>query len=819
MRDVRYALRQLAQHPGFTVAAVATLALGLGVTTAIVTLADAALFRQPVLRAPNQLAMVYTTCRRGDARCSSSYPDYLDYRDRATTFDDLAGYSWVPLSVGIEADTRRVAGQVVTGNFFQLLGVPAPAAGRFLQAGDDVRGAAATVMVISHELWQTGFGGSEAVVGQSVSLNGVPFTVVGVAPRGFRGLELGGEPDVWLPMAAGPLLGEAAGAVGDPGVFDRRGDRWIQALVGRRAPRATIDQVRAEMAVISAALQQSDPEARDDRQVTVDPLSRFVLPVGQEQSVVRFVGLLLSVVGLTLLLATANLANLLLARAVSRQREIGLRLAVGADRFRIGRQLVVESLCLAVIGGAAGLAVGIWTLDVLSGFALPGGVTIGALRLGLDGRMVAIAAAVTLLTGCGFGLAPAVHAGRTDVMALLRGDPRIGTERSRFRWALVSVQVALCLVLLVGSGLFLRTLRTALDVDLGFRGDGVALARFNPALARFTEPRAVAAVDRLLERAAAMPGVENAAVATLVPLQDGGHRATFVTVDGYQPGPDEELRVEYVFVSEAFFETLGIPMRRGRGFLPDDAGTRTVVISEAMARRYWTDRDPVGGRIRTAGGTTFDVVGVAGDVTWRTVLDDPTPFVFLPLDQSPAETAQGFLTLAVRWSGDAAGAVPEVRQLFRLVAPDLPVTTVTTMEAEVERVLMPQRFGALLLTLLGVLAVVLAAVGIYGVVAYTVSRETRSIGVRLALGGTARDAVLSVTRRVAVPVAAGVGAGIVLAVVLARTVTPFLVGVPPTDPLTFVSVTGGLLLVTMASVVIPARRASQVDPMEALRHE
>jgi putative ABC transport system permease protein len=412
-----------------------------------------------------------------------------------------------------------------------------------------------------------------------------------------------------------------------------------------------------------------------------------------------------------------------------------------------------------------------------------------------------------------------VHAGRTDVMALLRADTRIGTERSRLRWALVSVQVALCLVLLVGSGLFLRALRSALDVNLGFRGEGVALARFNPALARFPEARAAAAVDQLLERAADLPGVEHAAVATLVPLQDGGHRGTLVTVDGYEPAPDEELRVDYLFVSDAFFETLGIPLQRGRGFGPEDGGTRTVVVSEDMARRYWADRDPIGGRIRTVGGTPLEVVGVAGNVTWRTVLDDPTSYIFLPLDQYPDETAAGFLTLAVRASGDAAPAVPELRGLFRSVMPDVPVTSLTTMEAEVERVLMPQRFGALLLTLLGVLAVVLAAVGIYGVVAYTVNRETRSIGVRLALGGTARDAVTSVARRVAVPVLVGLGAGIVLAALLARALAPFLVGVPPTDPATFLAVTAGLLLVTVVSALIPARRASQIHPMEALRQE
>jgi predicted permease len=818
MKDLRYALRQLAKHPGFTAAAVTTLALGLGVTTAIVTLADATLFRGPALRDAHELAMLYTTCRRGDARCSSSYPDYLDYRDHATTLGDLAAYSWVPLSVGTAAETRPVAGQVVTGNYFALLGVPAPATGRFLQAADDARGAP-PVIVISHELWQRAFGGSEAVVGQTVPVNDVPFTVVGVAPREFHGLELGGEPEVWLPLAAGPLLGDAVGAVGDQAVLDGRGNRWIHALVGRRTPGATLDQVRAEMAVISAGLQQRDPDARGNRTVTVDALSRYVLPIGQERGMVRFVGLLLSVVGLTLLLATTNIANLLLARAVSREREIGLRLAVGADRFRIGRQLVIESLTLAAIGGVAGLGVGVWTLDLLGGFALPGGVMIGALNLGLDGKTLGIAAGVTLVTGCAFGLAPALHAGRTDVMALLRGDTRIGTERSRLRWALVSAQVALCLVLLVGSGLFLRTLRSALDVDLGFREDGVALARFNPALARFTEDHAAAAVDRLLERAAALPGVEHAAVATLVPLQDGGHRGAFVTVDGYQSAPDEELRIEYVFVSDAFFETLGIPMRRGRGFRREDVGAQTVVVSETMARRYWADRDPIGGRIQVGGAASFEVVGVAGDATWRTVLDDPTSFVFLPIARSPAVMAESFLTLAVRSSGPASGTLPELRELFRSVAPAVPVTALTTMEGQVDRVLGPQRFGALILTLLGALAVVLATVGVYGVVAYTVSRETRSIGVRLALGGTAQDAVLSVMRRVAVPVAAGVGAGIVLALVLARAVTPFLVGVPPTDPLTFLAVTGGLLLVTMGSALIPARRASRVDPMEALRHE
>lgn len=818
MNDFRYALRQLAARPGFTAAAVTTLALGLGATTAIATLADKTLFRRPGLRDDDRLAVLFTSCRRGDPRCPSSYPDYVDYRDRSTAFADMAAYSWVPLSVGTAPGARPVVGQVVTGNYFSVLGVPRPAAGRFLQPADDARGAP-PVMVISYETWQSDFGGMEDVVGRTVRVNDVPFTLVGVAPRGFRGLDLGGDPGAWLPMAAGPLLGDAVGSVGDPETFEARGNRWIHALVGRLAPNLTVDRARAEMNAVSAALQREDPEAREGRSITIDPLSRYVLPIGQEQAFVRFVGLLSGVVALTLLLATANLANLLLARAIGRQREMGIRLAAGASGFRIGRQLIVESVTLAALGGVVGLLVGGWTLDLLSGFALPGGVTIGEIDLGLDGRMLGIVAALTLVTGCAFGLAPALRAASTDVMGLLRGAARPGGERAHLRWALVSIQVAVCLVLLVGSGLFLRTLQRALEVDLGFRESGVALVRFNPALARLSEDRAAHLVRRVLEAAEALPGVETAAVATLVPLQDGGHRGTFVTVDGYEPAPDEEMRVEYVFASDAFFEALGIPLRRGAGWRGERAGGRAVVINETMARRYWADRDPMGGRVRVGESAVFDVVGVAGDVTWRTVLDDATSFVFIPLEESPSVMASGFLTLAVRSSNRAGDVLPALQDVFRSLEPDVPVTGVGTMDAQVTRVLMPQRFGAFLLTLLGLLAVVLAVVGIYGVVAFTVNSETRSIGVRLALGATARGVVLSITRRTAVPVVTGLGAGIVLALVLARPVAPFLVGVGPTDALTFVVVTGTLLLVALLAAWVPARRASRVDPMEALRQE
>jgi predicted permease len=818
--DTRYALRALARAPGFTAAAVGTLALGIGATSAVFTLTHEALFTPPAVAVPQRLAMVYTTSSRGAPRSASSYPDFVDARDWSRSFDDMAAYSWVPVSVGGDSEAGFATGQLVTGNYFTVLGVAA-AHGRTLLPTDDARGAPQSVVVLSDAYWRRRFGAAPSALGSTLRLNGVAFTVVGVLPSSFRGLEAGRGADVWLPLQAGPRLGDGAGAVSMPGVFDTRSTRWLAGTVGRLAAGASVAQARAEMAGISRRLGALDQAARGDRSITVDPLPHRILPTGAETDIARFLILLLGVVGSTLLLASSNLANLLLARASARQRELGIRVALGAGRGRLVRQLLTESVALAGLGAVAGIVVAVFALDLLAAFALPGGLAVGDLAVGLDARLLLTAGACAGGSAVLFGLVPALQATRAPAMIALRGDSTQAAGGAIRRW-LVAAQVALSLVLLVGAALFLRTLQRALVFDPGFRAEGVTVARFSLALLGYDSTTRSAFADRVREATTRLPGVAHAAVGTLVPFQAGGHRGVGLIPTGYEPAPDESMRADLVHVSPHYFAALGIPVTRGRAIdATDRAGGRLVaVISATAARRWWGDREPVGSTLRLRGpagpGPEYEVVGVAGDVVWESLGDTPTPYVFFALAQaSPA----GSLTLAVRSTAAPAAVLQALRADIRALDPDLAIMAQAPLADWVDDTIAPQRVAALLLTAFGILALVIAALGTYGVVSFAVARQTRAIGVRLALGAPRGHVAALVARGIAGPVAAGVIAGLVGSWALARTVRAFLFQVDPRDPLTFLVVALLLAVIAAAATLGPTLRATRIAPMEALRHE
>ncbi len=816
LHDIRFAHRTLLRNPTFAAVAVITLALGIGANTAILSVADAALLRRPNVSSPDQLVALYTTCRRGSPRCSSSYPDYLDYRDRSRAFGDVAAYTWTTASLGGESRSRLLTTQLTSGNYFSMLGVP-PALGRVLLPDDDVIDGARQVAVLSYRLWQDQFGGDSAVVGNSIRLNQTTYTIVGITPEAFTGLHLDGEADIYIPLLSGPALGSDYAA--DMARFDNRGSRWLAQLVGRLADDAAVPQARAEMLSISEQLALEDPEARGPRSVTVDAIRGYIRPPGSRDELVQFLVLLTGVVGFSLLLAATNVANLLLARASDRRREIGTRLAVGADRGRLVRQLVTESLVLALLGGALGLLVAVWALDLLSGFELPGGVAIGSLPIRLDVRVLLLAFSLSIVTGLLFGLLPALQATRDDLVTSLKGE---AVEFAKSGWGLrkllVAGQVALCLVLLLGSALFLRTLRNSLTFDPGFRSENVALASFDLSLLHYAPGTGRAFVDDLTDRAARLPGVEAVSMGTLVPLQQGGFRGAFVSVPGYEPAPDEELRVDYVFVSPDFFTTLGTSVVDGRAFnsLDIEGGRPVIIVSETMANRYWPGGGAVGDMV-AFGDLTFDVVGVAADIKWRRLTENASNYVFLPLAQFPSELVEGPLTLTMRTTRGGEEILPAIRAEFRALNPDVALSVLQTMNDRLRQLLMPQRMGAVLLTLFGTLALLLAALGIYGVVGYTVAKETRTIGIRIALGAGRREVVALIVRGMAAPVALGLVTGVAAALALSQAAESFMFGVSSKDPITLAAVSVVLGSVAVVAMLIPARRAARIKPMEALR--
>jgi predicted permease len=798
LQNVRFATRLFRKQPLFSAVVVATLFFNDTATTEI-----------------------YTTCRRGSPYCSTSYPDYQDYRDRSRAFLGMAAFAAMSLSIARGGNTQLANGMLATGDYFNLLGVDA-AIGRTLVPADDRLGDAEPVTVLAHSYWRKAFGGDTAVLRRSVRLNGAPFAIVGVAAEGFRGTRLSSDPELWIPMNALPMV--ATGSWAERDVLGNRQMRWMDGVIGRRAVSVTIEQARADMLAVSQQLQEEDPGARGGRSITTEATRSYTLPTSTAGDIVRFVTLLVLVVAAALLIACSNIANLLLTRASARRREIAVRLALGAGRGRLASQLLTETVLLAVAGGALGLIVANVSLDALSTYALPGFISIESLDLALDGRVLAFTAAISLLTGLLFGLVPAAQATRPDLTDTLKGRSaarRSGRGLLMTRSALLAAQTALALVLLIGAGLFIRSLRNGLAVDVGFEARNLALTSFDLGMQRYTVSQGEQSLVELTERAKGLPGVRDVSLAALPPLSLGG-MGTFATIDGYTPRPDEEIRVELNFVGPDYFRTMGIPLLGGRDIRAGDrAGSRrVVVINETMARRYWPGEDPVGETIRIGGPDTqpLEIVGYARDVK-HGLTEDPEPFVYFPLMQSRNRALEGDVTLLVSTSGLAGTLLPAIRRELRELDADLAVTELTTVQNRIAEFLMPQRMGTTLLATLGTLTLFLAMMGIFGVVGYAVTEQRREIGIRLALGAAKSHVFRVVMRTAAVPVTIGIVIGLGASLGVARLAASFLYGIHPTDAATFTAVPVIMGVVALIAAYIPARRAAGVDPVETLRSE
>jgi predicted permease len=814
--DLRLAVRLLVKSPAFTLVAVVSLALGIGANTTIFSLLNALLLQPLPGREPTRLATVYTSDFSGPLYSASSYPDYLDFRAQSRSFEDLAAFGVMPVVITDRGESRRVIGQFVSGNFFEVLGLGA-AYGRALLPAEDDPGAPAAA-VLSDAFWRSRFAADPSVVGREIALNGRPFTVVGVGPAGFSGMLRGLSPDLFVPLAMRPGLGG--------GSLESRGDRGLM-LFGRLGPGKSVADARAELDVVARRLHASYPDQWTNR--LDQPRSVSVLPEDASRvlpavrgPVSAFLGVLLAAVGGVLLIACTNVASLLLARASARRREIAVRVALGASRGRLVRQLLAESLVLAAVAGALGTALAVVCQRLILAVQPPLPVTL-ALGLGMDVRVLAFALVLSLATAVLFGLWPALRASRARPVESLKARSGEAAARRRLsaRDALVVAQVAGSLVLLVAAGLFLRSLANARAIDAGFDPEGALVFSLDLGAQGYDAARGGRFYSALQERLEHVPGVEAVGLASLLPLSLDAERRG-LRIEGYTPGPGEDLEVHSSFVGPGYFEAMRGRIARGREFEEQDTpeAPGVVIVNEAFVRRYWPGRSGLGERIVTwdqgrQADRALAVVGIARDGKYGSLGEDPKPFVFYPQRQ----LYRSELAVVVRAQGDPRALAATLRREVKALDATLPVYDVKTLAEHLGAALFPARAAAALVGLSGSLALLLAAIGLYGVLSYAVSLRTREIGVRVALGAQRRDVAALVVGRGLGLAAAGAGLGLAVAVGLTRFLAFLLYGVSATDPATFVSVPLLLLGVGALAAWEPARRALRVDPAVALRDE
>jgi predicted permease len=817
--DIRYAFRTLRKSPGFTLIAMLSIALGIGANTAIFSYVDAVSLRPLPVKDPGAIVSLHATVP-GARLDDISYPDYADLRDRTQTLQSIVGFSTFPAGVSVSQDAlpQMTLAYLVTGNFFSGLGIDVPV-GRGFRAEEDSPQSKDLVVVISHSYWERNFNSDPKVAGRTILLNGKEFTIVGVASKDFPGPEPVVLADVYVPLHS---YRDAAPMVTHADFLTSRKLKPLN-LFGRLKQGVSVKTAQAEMATLGKGLAAQFTDTNRERAFTVLTFNQDRFERNSTDAVLGVT--LLGISGLVLLIACANVANLLLARGTARVKEIAIRMAIGAGRWTLVRQLLTESMILALLGGVAGIAVGCAGVRFLQGIPLPSDYPLD-LGIRMDTRLLIFGLMLSVVTGLVFGLVPALRSTRMDLTSTMKasdaGPARRGFWGGRLagRNVLVSVQLSLAVVLLVASGMFVRGFSAARTMDPGFQVDHMLLVSFNASLIRYDEKKSREFYKEMIDRVRRMPGVKDATLAANYPFGTDLFTRN-VVVDGYQTRAGEDQPYAFAnIVDDHYFGVMGTKILRGRTFDARDTATspRVVILNEAAAKKFFPKGDALGARMRldSATGPVVEVVGITKTGTYIYWSEAPRPFLWMPFQQD----YNPHITLQVRTEGDPSAMAGAVRDTVRAVNPEMPVFSVRSMEAFYEaRAMLGPRITMQMVTVIGLIGLLLAVIGLYGVVAYTVSRRTREIGIRMAIGAKPGDVVRMVLGQGLVFTAIGVGVGLAIAFFASRVVSGFVIGVSPHDPAIFISVPLILTAVMIAACWLPARRAARIDPTFALRQE
>ena len=808
LKEFLYGIRLILKSPGLSLAAVLSLALGIGVNGTIFSVVNSILLSPLPVADSDRLVEVYY----GDESLSTgpfSYPDFVDLKERNEVFSSVIGHN--PLLVFYDAGDQAevLLGEIVSADYFSVLGVPITRGRGFLPEEGQVRGAH-PVVIVSHRFWSQRFSSDMGLIGRSLKLNGTQYTVVGVAPEEFHGVIPGLSAEVWIPM----MMHDQARA-SDVGALEDRDERWF-FVKGRLASGVEIEQAEAQMEVISQGLQQQYPDTNQDKKITLAATDDVALNPSFDGPLFGVAALLMVMVGSVLLIAMANIANLLLVRASGRRKEIAIRLAVGAGRPQIIRQFLIESIILALLAGVVSFFLVFGLVKFLVTYPLPASIPL-SLSIDIDFRVALFTFLLSLAAGLLCGLMPAFRNSKPQLTSALKDDQSItvgAVRKLSFRNILVVAQVAISLFLLIAAGLFLRSLLQAVSLDPGFKVSGVSVATVEVGLAGYNEERGRAFYRELLERVQSFPGLRAASYTDRVPM---GANTTIrkILAEGSTADVEEEgVDVDMSFVSPDFFKTLGIALISGRDFQKTevDIEPKEAIVNETFAQRFWPDQDPINRRFSTAA-ETFQVVGVAGDSKYRSVGEETIPYFYLQFPQNYRAT----MSLLVDTDREPSEMLSVLRREIRGIDENLPISDLKTMEDHLSGALFAARVGAAFLATFGALGLFLAVIGVYGVVAYSVSLRTREIGIRQAIGARRIDIFKLVMKDGMMLVGVGLAVGLILALLMTRFLSSFLYGISPTDPLTFFGVISVLTLVSALACLIPARKVTRIHPNVVLR--